>query len=245
MPEEKHTYDDWKKRQDVNKLTREEYEKIRKRQEQLEKAKNLISSGKKTLGNIIRDVTPIASKIADRLRANYDTAIGQPRFGTSIRDMLGFNPTPLNPATARPLYPGVNPYSAQYQFAVPFVNTGPQYPRELFAITPDVMNAMRAMANPNTRINVVQPGQPQAVQMPLINAVPAQPQQTMQTPTSDSQVVFLYDDKNNRVSEVMNEYPTEQQAALEVAKLRKQGLPAFYAANGIFANNIGAEKLKA
>lgn len=204
------------------KVSKEEYEKILKKQQQLEKIKGLLAAGKNTLGSIAKTVGPIASKVADRLQANYDTAIGQPRFGASIREALGYNQSPLRPPQQpRPVYP----FISQYGSGIPFI-TGPQYPRELFSVSPNLLNVVKPMPQMP----------PSQVQVPTV-------QQTMQTPTTNSQVVFLYNDKDDKVTEVMSEYQTVQEAEAETARLRKQGLPAFYGTKGEYINN-GA-KLKA
>ena len=223
--DKEHSIGEWERILGTNadrKISKEEYEKILKRQQQLEKIKGLLAAGKNTLGSIVKTVSPIASKVADRLQANYDTAIGQPRFGASIREALGYNQSPLRPSPQpRPVYP----FISQYGSGIPFV-TGPQYPRELFSVSPNLLNVVKPMPQMP----------PPQMQVPTV-------QQTMQTPTTNSQVVFLYNDKDDKVTEVMSEYQTVQEAEAETARLRKQGLPAFYATKGEYINN-GA-KLKA
>ena len=215
---ELHSLEDWKRIYGTSpKLSKEEYEKKLRAQQKLEEIKSLLSEGKNTLGNIVKTVSPIASKIATRLRENYDTAVGEPRFGRNIREALGFNTGPLNP---RGIAPSPSPYTFQNGYNVPFL-TGPQYPREVFTI-------------PSPAAAVPFPPQPQP-QQPAAQA-PAAAQGT-QAPTSSSQVVFLYDDKDDKITEIMSEYPTAQEAEVEVARLRKQGLPAFYAAKGEYINN--------
>lgn len=45
--------------------------------------------------------------------------------------------------------------------------------------------------------------------------------------------VFLYNRNSARISVILCEFPTEALAIAEVEKLRKQGLPAFYATKGV------------
>lgn len=47
-----------------------------------------------------------------------------------------------------------------------------------------------------------------------------------------SQVVFLFNMKENIISELLGTYDDSESAIKEVEKLRKQGLPAFYASEG-------------
>ena len=57
-----------------------------------------------------------------------------------------------------------------------------------------------------------------------------------------SVVVFLFDNKDNTISETLGEFDTAQEAEREVSELRKQGLPAFYATKGEY---ISRARLKA
>ena len=62
------------------------------------------------------------------------------------------------------------------------------------------------------------------------------PAAQMPTPNNGSQTVFLFDDKSDSVSAILNEFPNAQEAEAEVTKLRNQGLPAYYAAKGYIDN---------
>jgi len=62
------------------------------------------------------------------------------------------------------------------------------------------------------------------------------PAAQMPTPNNSPQTVFLYDDKTDSVSTILNEFPSAQEAEAEVNKLRNQGLPAYYAAKGYIDN---------
>jgi hypothetical protein len=56
------------------------------------------------------------------------------------------------------------------------------------------------------------------------------------TETEGSYEVFLYNRDSAQISAILSEFPTEALAVAEVEKLRKQGLPAFYATKGVHKN---------
>ncbi len=240
MEEKKRTLEDW---QNIlgseRKLTKEEYEKILKNKERLEKIKNLLTEGKGFLSNIAKNAGSVASKVVQRMVENYDSAIGTPRYGTSIREVLGYADK-LNPVKQLPYqYTQYRNMGSPYTYNVPFIN-GPQYPRELFNVNPSVLNNALGIQKETAILR------PPIITSPSLQMIP-QPLQVTPPPqvtpisipmTNEPQVVFLFDDKTDTISEVMNEFPTVQQAELEASKLRKQGLPAFYASKGEYVNRV-------
>ena len=237
---QEHTLEEWQQLLGpTRKITKEEYEKTLKRKEQMDKIKGLLTAGKKSLGNIIENVKPIANELADRLQANYDTAIGQPRFGVSIRDALGFEPNqPLNNPQMNTGYPAyqTNGYGIPfldgingYENSIPNVNglnmqSSLQYPKEIFTL-PDNLNN-HSMEN-QMQQGSIQPS----------TQIPNTYSSNTNEPSNNDQVVFLYGNKDDKVTEVISEYPSAQEAQAEVEKLKKQGLPAFYGPKGDYIYN--------
>jgi hypothetical protein len=230
MDEKKHTFEDWSELVGTErKLTKEEYEKMLKNQQRLEKIKGVLNEGKSTLGNILHNIRPVLGDIEKRLVENYDSAVGTPSFGSGIREALGYTRPPA-PVMRRPMMPLQNPY-AIYPYGAPLMRGGPQYPNELLTASQDLLaRALGAGMQPqalNVAVGVQQPQQPLFTTQQPVAVVAPQP---------SPQVVFLFDAKTDQVSEIMNEYPTAQEAEMEAAKLQKQGLPAFYAPKGEYVN---------
>ncbi|MEM4097246.1 MAG: hypothetical protein QXS81_00985 [Candidatus Micrarchaeaceae archaeon] len=261
MPE-MHTAEEWKKKLGTNplqsdtgqKMTKEEYLKMLKKQET---AKELLTAGKNILSGIAQRVGSAGKKflvgLGNRLAANYNTAVGNPIFGTTIREILGTNKLVLpsfpiqNPYVAQNPYQRYiqNPYVAQnpylrYGQQNPYMlNFGPQYPREIYSITPETFMAMHNIQQPASQSTTMN------LQPTNLTAAPVTASNQIQAPVAEPQVVFLLDKTNNTVSEILNEFSSIPAAEAEVARLRKQGLPAFYATKGDFVNTINNNRLRA
>jgi hypothetical protein len=121
--DKKLTAEEWMKRLGTNpaqygkKLTKEEYERTLKAQNTI---KNLLGTGRNLLQGIAQTVRPGVKELAKRLDANYDTAVGKPMFGTSIREILYPAQLPRQPSQFQ---------YQQYPFGYPG-SAGPQYPYE-------------------------------------------------------------------------------------------------------------------
>ncbi|MEM0148427.1 MAG: hypothetical protein QXN16_00565 [Candidatus Micrarchaeaceae archaeon] len=265
---ETHTAEEWKKKLGDNlaqlatepKMTKEEYIKMLKKQET---AKELLTAGKNILGGIAQRVGSAGKKflvgLGNRLATNYNTAVGTPVFGTTIRELLGANQNSTFPmqnpyAVQNPYQRYVqnpyavqnpyqrylqNPYAVQNSYATQ--NLGPQYPKEIYSITPEIFMAAQ---NPQQPVPPQPTPSPSAAPQPMSFAVPAAGNQ-IQAPVAEPQVVFFFDKASNTISEILNEFSNIPSAEAEVARLRKQGLPAFYATKGDFVNMINSNRMKA
>jgi len=253
---EKHTLKEWKKKLGTEKkFTKEEYEKILKRQNTVN---GLLKTGKNILQGIGQNVSSVGQSVvkgvnalgkavytvannplADNFRKNYmDTYQGSP-FASNIKNAIGLGPRPTAPVTG--YYDQFGRYinrTGQYvspwqypQGVTPqnqYSQAGPQYPQELFKFQ-------------GTNVPSEQPA------MSTIQPHPITSQPTASQPTAspnEPQDVFLFDDRTNTVSEILGEFNTVQEAEAEVKKLRGQGLPAYYATRGAYINKIGG-RLKA
>ncbi|MEM0143086.1 MAG: hypothetical protein QXL94_03935 [Candidatus Parvarchaeum sp.] len=250
---EMHTAEEWKKKlgEDIKqldtgpKLSKEEYIKMLKKQET---AKELLTAGKNILNGITQRVGSAGKKfivgLGNRLAANYDTAIGNPVFGTSIREILGTNQKLPSSFSMQNPYAMQNPYQ-RYVQQNPYAmqNLGPQYPKEIYSITPEMF------ATPAPDQQHIMPNMPQsqmAMQQPVNSSVPLSTSNNqIQASVAEPQVVFFFDKANDTVSEILSEFDSIPAAEAEVSRLRKQGLPAFYATKGNFVNVSNNNRLKA
>jgi len=251
---EKHTLEEWEKKlskEKLKKLTKKEYEKMLKRQKTQETITNLLKNGKNILQGIGQTVSNTLYKVAnnplaDNFRKNYvDNYPGSP-FASIIKKAIGWEPRPTAQVTGYYDQFGryinrtgqyVSPWQQQYwqypQSATQqnqYQYQGPQYPQELFKF--QEINVPSEQSASST-------AQSQPTSQPVASPT-AQPTASPNEP----QAVFLYDDKTNTISEILAEFNTVQEAEAEVKKLRGQGLPAYYATRGVYANKVG-ERLKA
>lgn len=209
MTDEKHTAKEWLKKLGGNPLSEKlSREQYLKMLQRQNTIKNLLNTGKNILTGIRRNLRPALHELGNRLQQNYDAAVGKPMYGEGIRNMLGYGERPA-PGATNPRYYGYPPMAE------------PQYPREIYTIPPELLFGAAPPVTP------LMPPLP-----PMLIPPPPVPQAN----PNEMQVVFLFDDKNDTISEVMSEFHTVPEAEAETAKLRKQGLPAFYAAKGEYIN---------
>lgn len=248
--EEKHTINEWIKKlgsePQARQLTKEQYEAMIKRQAI---AKNLVSAGKNILGGIARRVATtgpeLLGKLGQRLAENYDEAVGNPAFGTGIRELLGY---PQLAVQGMPGMQGMPPEQAALMQRRQAVRQG---------LSPDqvgYIDYLEAQGMPPEAAKAELIALQQAEQIEQQKMAQMTPEQQAayvqqkaqggygygpaqwQVPPEEKQVVFFFDTKDNTISEVLGEFDTVPEAETEVGKLRKQGLPAFFAAKGYYLN---------
>lgn len=212
-------------------MTQKEYEAMQRRQAI---AKGLLDTGKQVLGGIAGRLGsglgntvkwaagphPVLNEAAKRLSENYDEAVGTPAYGSMIRETLYGNPN--GPLVVRPSAAG-GVYS-QYN------------PQELATLQGLYASLLGGAPNGG----VATPGG-----APTGNVLP--PGMTIGMGGApmygnEKQVVFLFDNRNDTITETLGEFDTVEQAKAEVQKLRGQGLPAFYAAKNY---TLESKRLKA
>lgn len=208
-PGETHTAEEWAKKWMALNGTRMPEKRISR--EEYEKmmrnqaiAKGLINIGKKTLGSIAGTV-----------------ATGGKKFLTELGDRLAEN---ADEAVGSPIFGG----------GVRDAIFGPQQPRPTpqYAVqmanplqyTPEELALIQSITQGNTGVGGVSVPGTAGYSMGAggYGAMP------------EKQVVFLFDSRNDTITEVLGEFNTVPEAAAETEKLRGQGLPAFYATKSFY-----------
>jgi hypothetical protein len=199
----------------------QEYDAAMKRQQLLNQ---LLTAGKNIFGGIASRVATGLPKVANasarflgalgqRLAENYDEAVGHPMFGASIRDILYGPQQPI---------PQASPYPGNAYFGY-----GPQN----FYLGPN-----GEIIGPNGEI--LQTAPYPSANSSVVGLVPNSGVTGNAIAESGKQVVFIFDADNDTITGVLSEFNTVQEAQAEVEKLRKQGIPAFYGAKGVYENKV-------